>query len=71
MKYKGNIQIDLHGRAWLRLPGQRCPVQLDPAQTALIDEIVSPLVVQHQRALFERGYVVRPWRRRYATLLPH
>jgi hypothetical protein len=71
MKYKGTIKLDKWGRAWLRLPGQRQPMLLDPAHALLINDIVHPLAVQYQRTLFERGYVVRPWSRRYATLLPH
>lgn len=71
MRSKGNIQLDMQGRCWLRLPGQQYPVQLDPAQAALIHEIVSPLASKYQRALYMRGYVVHPWRRSKATLLPH
>jgi hypothetical protein len=63
MRSKGNIQLDMQGRCWLHLPGQRYPVQLDPAQAELINSIVQPLAIQYQRALYMRGYVTAPRRR--------
>jgi hypothetical protein len=69
MRSKGNIQLDMQGNAWLRLPGQEHPVQLDPAQAELIHEIVQPLAVQYQRALFLRGLIPTPRRRHLSSNL--
>lgn len=69
MRSKGNIQVDLHGRCWLRLPGQPYPLQLDPAQARLINEIVHPLAIQYQRTLYMRGYVTTPRRRFMPSVL--
>lgn len=57
MRYKGVIYLDHLERAWLRLPGQREPMLLEPAQSLLIHEMIHPFAVQYQRALYMRGYV--------------